>query len=311
MADTKPSSIPTLTVYPDYGNAPFLWRDRVCVCDGVSHDESTPMSEMLWKQFSDWAIEFEHFFGPDPMWDWRAFHLRGLQLARCLKDEVGDTYRIVYAKPYEDPNIAIDSCTEFLADGSTLTWNDDPFEDLHCFCRHIVSGGQTGADRAALDFAIEHSGYTHGGWLPQGRLAEDGAVPPIYQLSEVDGSYRKRTKRNVEDSDGTLILNLGELADGSLFTLQCAQKLGKPLLVIQLDDTGLEASARNMVEWLDAHGINKLNVAGPRESKRPGMYAAALAFLKRADYEYDYQLTRHQRAREEASMEVEPPLRRP
>src|SRR4051812_7121882 len=101
--------------------------------------------------------------------------------------------------------------------------------------RHVVSGGQAGADRAALDFAMEH-GYTHGGWAPHARIAEDGPIPSKYQLTELPaGGYRQRTRRNVEDSDGTLIVNLGELEGGTLATRDFALRLGKPHLVVQLD----------------------------------------------------------------------------
>jgi len=93
----------------------------------------------------------------------------------------------------------------------------------------IISGGQTGTDRAALDFAIAH-GIPHGGWCPLGRRAEDGVLDPRYRLRETESkSYRQRTRRNVADSDATLILNLGELADGSLATRQLAERASKPV----------------------------------------------------------------------------------
>jgi hypothetical protein len=80
--------------------------------------------------------------------------------------------------------------------------------------QRIVSGGQAGVDRAALDWAIAR-GIPHGGWCPAGRIAEDGMIPERYQLRETASpGYRERTRRNVEDSDGTLILNLGELDAG-------------------------------------------------------------------------------------------------
>lgn len=152
----------------------------------------------------------------------------------------------------------------------------------------IVSGAQTGADRAALDWAIK-GGLPHGGWCPKGRLAEDGTLDSRYVLQETESEgYRQRTKRNVADSDGTLILNAGELSDGSLATLRFAERLGKPCLVVQLE-TG-PAGVRQAMEWLRAHRIGILNVAGPRESKRPGIHRAALTFLDalgRIDFESD------------------------
>ena len=143
----------------------------------------------------------------------------------------------------------------------------------------IVSGGQAGVDRAALDWAMKH-GVPHGGWCPKGRLAEDGAIDSRYALQETESEgYRQRTRQNVVDSDGTLILNVGELSDGSLTTLRFAERFEKPCLVVQLE-TGAEGIRRTL-EWLRAHRIFVLNVAGPRESKRPGIYQEAQAFLDR------------------------------
>jgi hypothetical protein len=103
----------------------------------------------------------------------------------------------------------------------------------------IVSGGQTGADRAGLDFAIAH-GLSHGGWCPLGRRAEDGSLDARYRMRETEGEgYRQRTKRNVADSDATLIFNIGELVGGSLATLRLAESAGKPVRVVALDADGL------------------------------------------------------------------------
>ena len=143
----------------------------------------------------------------------------------------------------------------------------------------IVSGGQTGADRAALDFAIEH-GFDHGGWCPQGRPAENGLIPKKYLLQELPGGgYRQRTKQNVIDSDGTLILNYGELDGGSLETLRFAEKLNKPYLVVQLENGISEKKTDAVRNWLQKTPINVLNIAGPRESKRPGIYRLAYELL--------------------------------
>jgi Circularly permutated YpsA SLOG family len=148
------------------------------------------------------------------------------------------------------------------------------------FCDQIISGGQTGADRAALDFAIEH-GYAHGGWAPRGRQAEDGVIPLKYQLTELaDGGYRQRNKRNVQDSDGTLIVNLGELDGGTLTTQGFAQRLGKPYLLAPLDAGTLQETATLVLDWIRQHSIACLNVAGPRESKRPGIYRATYELLE-------------------------------
>ncbi|UZR28956.1 putative molybdenum carrier protein [Methylococcus mesophilus] len=278
--------VPLLTVMVDYGNAPFLWLvnspDETGVggnlCDGTAWDESFPMSQGLWRMFADWAIEFEQtaFYSDNfngDGWDWITFHARGLKLSRWLKKEVGDAYRVVYDKPYEDPNHRIDERTEIVADGRLMPLPPfcASFPEPIRFCQHIVSGGQTGTDRGALDFAIKH-GYTHGGWAPRGREAEDGRIPLKYQLTELaDGGYRQRTCRNVEDSDGTLIVNLGELDGGSLATQVFAQQIGKPHLVVQLDSGVSVETIAAVVVWLRKHTIKTLNVAGPRESKHPGI----------------------------------------
>ena len=153
-------------------------------------------------------------------------------------------------------------------------------EHIYQACLRFISGGQTGADRAALDFAIER-GYPHGGWAPRGRAAEDGTIPLKYQLTELtDGGYRQRNKRNVADSDGTLIVNMGELDGGTLATQVFAQKQHKPYFLAQVDANALESLASEIAEWLRVHDIRVLNVAGPRESKRPGIYATTIALLE-------------------------------
>lgn len=143
----------------------------------------------------------------------------------------------------------------------------------------IVSGGQTGADRAALDWA-RLRGVPHGGWCPKGRLASDGPLPAHYQLQETESAgYRQRTRLNVRDSDATLILNTGALDGGTLQTLRFARTLGKPYLVIQLDELTLDEAAKQVSGWLGEGRFRVLNVAGPREEKRPGIYASVIALL--------------------------------
>ena len=145
----------------------------------------------------------------------------------------------------------------------------------------IVSGGQTGADRAALDWAIAH-GIAHGGWCPKGRRAEDGPLDAKYQLTESESkAYRVRTVRNVRDSDATLIISLGELEGGSLETLRIAEQRGKPVRVVQLDSPPGDELIADLCAWLLDNTVRVLNVAGPRESKRPGIYAAAFQLLDR------------------------------
>ena len=141
----------------------------------------------------------------------------------------------------------------------------------------IVSGGQSGVDRAALDVGLA-LGLTVGGWCPQGRRAEDGRIPDCYPLVEtLERNYQTRTRRNVEDSDGTLILNQGPLDGGTALTVDDARQGSKPCWVVALE-TGIEPAAFRA--WLAAHHITVLNVAGPRESKQPGVYAAAYRLLE-------------------------------
>lgn len=132
----------------------------------------------------------------------------------------------------------------------------------------IVSGGQTGVDRAALDVAIAR-GIPHGGWCPRGRRAEDGRIPEAYDLQETDErDYSVRTRRNVEDSDGTLILSGGELTGGTALTRKLAKREGSPVHIV---DLRREAGFTAVEHWLLDNRIRVLNVAGPRESQQPGI----------------------------------------
>lgn len=141
----------------------------------------------------------------------------------------------------------------------------------------IVSGGQTGVDRAALDVAIG-LGIPHGGWCPRGRLAEDGPIAGKYHLIELDSAdYAARTERNVIDSTGTLILHQGRLKGGTELTSKLALRHRRPFRVVELDP---EANAAAVRKWLILSRIDILNVAGPRESTSPGIHRAAVAFLR-------------------------------
>lgn len=139
----------------------------------------------------------------------------------------------------------------------------------------IVSGGQTGADRAALDAAIER-GVPHGGWIPQGRRAEDGRISDSYAaLREANsGDYAVRTELNVRDSDGTIIVSHGPLTGGSKLTQELCRKNRKPCLHIDLDKLDEDAALSKLKLWLDSNGVRVLNVAGPRASGDPAIYGA-------------------------------------
>jgi hypothetical protein len=143
----------------------------------------------------------------------------------------------------------------------------------------IVSGGQTGVDRAALD-AARQLGLPCGGWCPRGRRAEDGTIASCYPLRETPSEdYAQRTEWNVRDSDATLVLTRGRPAGGTAFTIETARRLRKPALVLDLDH-GPDPAA--LSRWADAAGVATLNVAGPRESQQPGIHAQAQQFLSAA-----------------------------
>ena len=143
--------------------------------------------------------------------------------------------------------------------------------------KRVVSGGQTGVDRAALDVAISLE-MDHGGWCPRGRVAEDGVIPSHYNLTETESKkYHVRTQQNVIDSDGTLILYCGELSGGTQLTHRLAKKHGVPCLLVKLDDDDVDAP--ELRKWLTQKDIEVLNVAGPRESSIAGVYQLAREFL--------------------------------
>lgn len=141
----------------------------------------------------------------------------------------------------------------------------------------IVSGGQTGVDRAGLDVAID-LGIEHGGWCPRGRRAEDGRIPDCYLLRETDSEdYADRTERNVMDSDGTLILYLATLRGGTELTYRLAQKHGRPHCLVDLNDP---KPARTVQQWMREKAIHVLNIAGPRASQNEEIYGSARAYLE-------------------------------
>ncbi len=141
----------------------------------------------------------------------------------------------------------------------------------------IVSGGQTGVDRAALDVALA-AGFPCGGWAPKGRMAEDGAIPERYPLDECSiAGNAERTRLNVRDSDATLVLSRGEPVGGTRLTVEWADKLSKPTLVV---DLAQPTDTDGIADWLEGERIKVLNVAGPRESTAPGIGAEAAAVMK-------------------------------
>ena len=144
----------------------------------------------------------------------------------------------------------------------------------------IQSGGQTGADRAALDWAIV-KGVPHRGWCPLGRQAEDGTLPEKYLLEETTSTnYAVRTKRNIQDSDGTVIISIElNLDGGSHLTQRLAQEMKKPVLHLHGQTTAPGIQLRNFIE---KHRLQILNIAGPRASREPNIYNDEVGILDSA-----------------------------
>jgi len=151
---------------------------------------------------------------------------------------------------------------------------------MHRMLQKIISGGQTGADRGALDAAIS-LGIEHGGWLPKGRKTENGALPLSYGLKETDSArYAVRTQRNVTDSHGTLIISHGPLTGGSALTLTLARQHLRPCLHADMSLWSAASAAHKIAEWITHHHISVLNVAGPRASSDARIYAVTRDVLK-------------------------------
>jgi hypothetical protein len=139
--------------------------------------------------------------------------------------------------------------------------------------KKIISGGQTGCDQAALDVAIKRA-IEHGGWCPKGRISEYGIIPEKYNLLETEShEVEQRTRRNIEESDGTLVfvpqLPL-EIKDGTRLTIEYAQSLLKPLLIINLSNC--DKANEEFDSWLRKHNISIVNVGGPRQSSAEEIY---------------------------------------
>ncbi|RLC23375.1 MAG: hypothetical protein DRH93_07475 [Deltaproteobacteria bacterium] len=146
--------------------------------------------------------------------------------------------------------------------------------------KKIISGGQTGADRAALDVAIKFN-IEHGGWIPKGRRTEEGPLPSKYQLDEMDtNDYRQRTKQNIIDSHGTVIISRGNLTGGSKLTQSFAKVVGKPNCYIDLLNTDEFEASIILKSFILENGIKILNVAGPRMSHNPGIYMDVKTILE-------------------------------
>ena len=145
----------------------------------------------------------------------------------------------------------------------------------------IVSGAQTGVDRAALDAAME-LGIPTGGWVPAGRRAEDGVVPERYRglVETASADYAERTEHNVRDADATLVLRAGPARGGTALTEDIARRLGKPLLSLDLEALAPDAAEAELCAWLEREAPATLNVAGPRASQAPQLAAGVRRLLR-------------------------------
>jgi hypothetical protein len=147
----------------------------------------------------------------------------------------------------------------------------------------IVSGGQTGADRAGLDVAIRH-GLPHGGWCPKGRKAEDGPIGGQYLLTETpSSSYLQRTEWNVRDSDATVIFTISsQLSGGSKRTAEFAAKHHKPWIHLAREAATIDGPAPILQRFVQEKGVQVLNIAGTRGSKEPDVWRFAYETLEKA-----------------------------
>jgi hypothetical protein len=144
----------------------------------------------------------------------------------------------------------------------------------------IISGGQTGVDRGALDAALD-AGIECGGSCPVGRKAEDGTIPDIYPLTEIDSAvYSNRTRKNVIDSDATLIIYFGQLQGGTKFTRKCCIEENKPFLVIDASNESPDILAQYVLDMITEYDVKVLNVAGPRASKVPNAQETTRLLIK-------------------------------
>ena len=146
-------------------------------------------------------------------------------------------------------------------------------------CQKLISGGQSGVDRAVLDVCLNYS-FPCGGWCPKNRKAEDGRIPEIYPLQETkESNYENRTRKNVTESDGTLIVISEKLEGGTLLTQQLALELKKSLRIVHPED-----NPTHLIPWLIINNIKTLNVAGPRQSEWNNAYALTYRFISELVY---------------------------
>ena len=139
----------------------------------------------------------------------------------------------------------------------------------------IISGGQTGVDRAALDAALE-CGVDLGGWCPEGRLSEEGVIPDVYPVQELpEAGYSERTRQNIIDSDGTAIVYFGQPHGGTMQTIEFCIQSQKAYILIDAEVFSVGQAAKSVLHFIEEYSISTLNVAGPRASDEPRAYRYA------------------------------------
>ena len=183
----------------------------------------------------------------------------------------------------DDPGERTEPCadSEEQAPESSRSAVSPEGDDMEAVLK-VISGGQTGVDRAALDVAMS-LGLEVGGWCPRGRTADDGKVPAQYPLTETRAEeLHVRTQRNVETSSATLVLTRGAPTGGTRFTVEVASSMRRPLLIVDLQHGGTEDPISRVTHWLERVRPRVLNVAGPRESGAPGIGGQASRVLTEA-----------------------------
>jgi len=283
-----------ITVMPDYGRM-WLWINLVAPLqtsrlEGADYEHAIieSISAALDADLADWQAEFEvctNDAKTGAAWlDWPAFHQRGLALARRLRAELSDDIGVYYQKPFEDPNEQFEETKELLRDGViTLPAQARRLRSGRqvpdWLPAQILSGGQTGVSRAALDWAITER-IPHCGWCPKERKAADGELSCRYQLQESDTkSHRLPTEQNVLASDATLIMTAGPLIGASKLTYEFCQQHHKPRYVVNLSDLTIAGAADVIRCWLMGENVRRLNVTGPSESRKQQIYRTAFAVL--------------------------------
>ena len=143
----------------------------------------------------------------------------------------------------------------------------------------IISGGQTGTDRGALDACIQNN-FPCGGWCPAERKAEDGEIPAKYPLQEtLSVGYEERTRLNVRDSDATLIIYEGKLKGGTSLTFHHAKDIGKPVFLFKVAPFLIDEILEQAIHFIKINQVEILNIAGPRASQWPEAYDSSFTII--------------------------------